>query len=78
MLANYREGAKMKYLHGVSVRKGGMGAFPAVPAFVVVLLVRKLWGVEISAEEALALSAFVGGVVAYAKNRWKHGWRGRA
>lgn len=68
----------MKYLHGVSIRKGGLGAFPAVPAFLVVLLVRKLWGIEISAEEALALSAFVGGLVAYAKNRTKHAWKGRA
>lgn len=68
----------MRYLHGVSIRKGGLGAFPAVPAFLVVLLARKWFGVEISAEEALALSAFVGGAVAYFKNRFKHGWRGRA
>jgi len=67
----------MKYLHGVSIRKGGVGAFPAVPTFLVVLLARKWFSVEISAEEALALSAFVGGAVAYLKNRFKHGWRGR-
>lgn len=68
----------MKYLHGVSIRKGGVGAFPAAPAFLVVLMARKWFGIEISAEEALALSAFVGGAVAYVKNRLKHGWRGRA
>lgn len=41
-----------------SIKKGAWGAFPAVPAFVLVMLLRKL-GVEVTELEAIELYGFV-------------------
>lgn len=68
----------MKYLHGVSIRKGGSAALPVVPACVLIWAARQFWGVEIPPEVGAAMVGMLSSIMAYARNRGKHGWRGRA
>ena len=47
-----------------SVKKGAIGAAPALPAFLVVRLLGR-FGFEVTAEEALELQAFLGALIAF-------------
>ena len=47
-----------------SVKKGAIGAAPAIPAFLVVRLLGH-FGFEVTAEEALELQAFLGALIAF-------------
>lgn len=48
-----------------SARKGAWGAMPVIPTFIVVWLVKRWFGLELSEAEAIALYSFVGAVVGF-------------
>ena len=68
----------MSYLHGVSIRKGGSAALPVVPACVLIWAARQFWGIEIPPEVGAAMGGVRVSIMAYARKRGMHGWRGRA
>ena len=50
---------------GKSARKGAWGAVPVLPTFVVVWMVKRWIGLELSEVEALALYSFVGALAGF-------------